>query len=60
MTHSAVHKADRLLALLTETLGSDDEAANVLGEAMSGKPRELNLWRLVPAELLKKLGEPDS
>jgi hypothetical protein len=60
MTHSAVHEADRLLALLTEALGSPHEAANALGEAMSGKPKELNLSPFVPPELRRQLGESDS
>jgi hypothetical protein len=59
-TDSAVHEGDRLLALLTEALGSADEAANVLREAMSGQSVELNLGPFVSAELRKQLGESDS
>jgi len=59
MTHSAVHEADRLLALLTEALGSADEAASELNKAMSGKSKsvELNLSPVVTAELRRKLSE---
>ena len=60
MTHSALHEADRLLALLTEALGSADEAANVLREAMSGQSVELNLGPIVSAELRRQLGESNS
>ncbi len=55
-THDAVHTHEALLALLTEGLGSEEEARSVLSEAIAGKGCvEVRLLEGTPLHFVERL-----